>query len=188
MPLAKEKPCYTYADFLKWDEGESYEIIDGEAYMMATPSRIHQEISMALSTVLYTYLEDKPCKVYAAPFSVRLFPAEDNSDDTVVEPDITVVCDPSKLDDRGCKGAPDFIVEITSPPTARYDRIIKFDKYREAGVREYWIVNPDEKVVSAYLLKNGEYMAVNYDDTGPAPVRVLPGCDIDLKTIFGTFE
>ncbi|MDR1211598.1 MAG: Uma2 family endonuclease, partial [Spirochaetaceae bacterium] len=132
MPLAKEKPYYTYADFLEWDEGERYEIIDGEAYMMATPSRMHQKVSMALSTTLYTYLEGKPCEVYAAPFSVRLFPAEDNSDDTVVEPDITVVCDTSKLDDRGCNGAPDFIVEIASPSNSRYDRIVKFNKYREA--------------------------------------------------------
>ncbi|MDR1374323.1 MAG: Uma2 family endonuclease [Treponema sp.] len=184
MPLAKEKSLYTYADYLDWDEGERYEIVDGEAYMMAAPSRIHQEISMALSTMLYNYLEGKPCKVYAAPFSVRLFPAEDGSDDTVVEPDITVVCDPSKLDDRGCGGAPDFIIEIISPSTARYDRIVKFNKYREAGVREYWIADPEEKIVSAYVLKNGEYMAVNYDDSAAAPVTVLPGCSIDLKTVF----
>jgi Uma2 family endonuclease len=183
MPLAKEQPCYTYADYLEWDENERYEIIDGEAYMMATPSRIHQEISMALSAMLYTYLKDKPCKVYPAPFSVRLFPEEDGSDDTVVEPDITVVCDPSKLDDRGCNGAPDFIIEIMSPSTARYDRIVKFNKYREAGVKEYWIADPEEKVVSAYVLKNGEYTAVNYDEA--APVTILPGCEIDLKTIFG---
>ncbi|MDR1428871.1 MAG: Uma2 family endonuclease [Spirochaetaceae bacterium] len=175
---------YTYRDYLVWKTDERYEIIDGEAYMMAAPSRMHQEISMALSAMLYTYLEGKPCRVYAAPFSVRLFPAEDNSDDTVVEPDITVVCDASRLDDRGCKGAPDFIIEISSPSTARHDHIVKFNKYREAGVREYWIVNPEEKVVSAYRLKNGEYTAVNYDDT--APVQVLPGCAIDLKSVFGT--
>jgi Uma2 family endonuclease len=188
MLLAKENPRYTYADYLEWDEAERYEIIDGEAYMMATPSRIHQEISMALSAVLYTCLEGKPCKVYAAPFSVRLFPEKDESDDTVVEPDITMICDPSKLDDRGCNGAPDFIVEIISPSTARYDRIVKFNKYREAGVREYWIADPEEKVVSAYVLKNGEYTAVNYDDTAVVPVTILPGCGIDLKTIFGSSE
>jgi Uma2 family endonuclease len=188
MPLAKEKPYYTYADFLEWDEGERYEIIDGEAYMMAAPSRIHQEVGMALSATLYNYLEGKPCKVYTAPFSVRLFPAEDNGDDTVVEPDITVVCDPSKLDDRGCNGAPDFIIDITSPSTARHDRIVKFNKYRESGVWEYWIADPEEKVVSAYVLKNGEYTAVNYDDTAVVSVTILPGCGIDLKTIFGSSE
>jgi Uma2 family endonuclease len=183
-----EKSRYTYADYLEWDENKRYEIIDGEAYMMATPSRIHQKISMVLSAVIYNYLEGKPCEVYPAPFAVRLFPEEDGSDDTVVEPDITVICDPSKLDDRGCNGAPDFIIEIISPTTARYDRIVKFNKYREAGVQEYWIVNPEEKIVSAYLLKDGQYMAVNYDDTAAAPVRVLPGCEIDLKGVFGSRE
>ncbi|MDR1174016.1 MAG: Uma2 family endonuclease [Treponema sp.] len=188
MPLAKEASYYTYADYLEWDENERYEIIDGEAYMMATPSRIHQEISGNFYFALRSFLEGKSCKVYAAPFAVRLFPEEDKSDDTVVEPDITVICDPSKLDDRGCNGVPDFIIEIISPSTARYDRIVKFNKYREAGVREYWIVNPEEKIVSAYLLKDGQYMAVNYDDTAAAPVTVLPDCEIDLKAIFGSFE
>jgi Uma2 family endonuclease len=188
MLLVKEKPLYTYADFLEWDESERYEIIDGEAHMMAPPSRMHQEISMALSAMLYNYLKDKPCKVYTAPFSVRLFPAEDESDDTVVEPDIIVICDPAKLDDRGCNGPPDLAVEILSPSTSRNDRIVKFNKYREAGVREYWIADPEEKVVTVYVLKNGEYIAANYDDTGSIPVTVLPGCEIDLKTVFGTAE
>jgi Uma2 family endonuclease len=133
---------------------------------------------------LRSFLVDKPCKVYAAPFSVRLFPEEDGSDDTVVEPDITVVCDPAKLDDRGCKGAPDLAIEIVSPSTARYDRIVKFNKYREAGVREYWIADPEERAVFAYVLKNGEYTAAVYEET--APVTVLPGFEIDLASIFGT--
>jgi Uma2 family endonuclease len=184
MPLATEKPYYTYADYLEWDEDARYEIIDGKAYMITAPSRIHQEISMALSAMLYNYLEGKPCKVYLAPFSVRLFPEADQSDDTVLQPDITVVCDPSKLDDRGCNGAPDFIIEIISPSTVRQDRIVKFNKYREAGVREYWIADPGEKVVTAYTLKDGQYMAANYGDNGPMPVKIFPGCEIDLKTVF----
>jgi Uma2 family endonuclease len=139
---------------------------------------------MALSAAIYTFLEGKPCKAYAAPFSVRLFPVEDQSDDTVVEPDITVVCDSSKLDDRGCNGAPDLVIEIVSPSSERYDRIIKFNKYREAGVREYWIVDPKGSIVSVYMLRDGQYMAVNYDDTATVPVTVLPGCVIDLKTVF----
>jgi Uma2 family endonuclease len=189
MPLAKEEaPYYTYADYREWNENERYELIDGEAYMLATPSRIHQETSGNFYYVLRSFLEGKSCKVYAASFSVRLFPEEDGSDDTVVEPDITVVCDSSKLDDWGCNGAPDFIIEIVSPATARYDRIVKFNKYREAGVREYWIVNPEEKIVSAYLLKDGQYIAVNYDDTAAAPVTILRGCEIDLKAIFGSSE
>ncbi|MDR1024173.1 MAG: Uma2 family endonuclease [Treponema sp.] len=162
MPLVKEQPRYTYT------------------------SRIHQEISGNIYYALRSFLEGKPCKVYAAPFAVRLFPAEDESDDTVVEPDITVVCDSSKLDDRGCKGAPDLIIEIASPATARYDRIVKFNKYREAGVREYWIAGPEERAVFAYTLKNGEYTAAVYEKT--APVAVLPGCEIDLAAIFGAGE
>jgi Uma2 family endonuclease len=186
MPLAKEQPRFTYADYLAGDEDERYEIIDGEAYMLAAPSRIHQEISGNLYYALRSFLEGKPCKVYAAPFSVRLFPAEDGSDDTVVEPDITVVCDPAKLDDRGCKGAPDMAIEIVSPSTSRYDRILKFNKYREAGVREYWIVDPEERAIFAYILKNGEYTAAVYE--GTAPAAVLPGCEIDLGSIFGPGE
>ncbi|MDR1900515.1 MAG: Uma2 family endonuclease [Treponema sp.] len=185
MPLAKEKIAYTYADYLAWDEGERYEIVDGEAYMMAPPSRMHQEISMALSTSINNYLEGKPCKVYAAPFAVRLNPAPDQSDDTVLEPDIVVVCDPAKLDDRGCNGAPDLIIEILSPSTTRYDQIVKFNKYREAGVREYWIVDPEKRIIMAYELKNGEYTAVNYGDTGTVPVKILPGCEINLAAVFG---
>ena len=104
----------------------------------------------------------------------------------MVEPDITVVCDPAKLDDRGCKGAPDMVIEIESPSTARYDRILKFNKYREAGVREYWIVDPEERAVFAYTLKNGEYTAAVYEDTAPA--AVLPGCEIDLGAVFGPGE
>jgi Uma2 family endonuclease len=183
MPLLKEKEYYTYADYLSWDDAERYELIDGEACMMAPPSRPHQKISMALSTRIHNYLEGKPCEVYAAPFAVRLNPAEDESDDTVVEPDIVVVCDPSKLDDRGCNGAPDLVIEILSPSTSRYDRIVKFQKYREAGVREYWIVDPDEKILTAYILKNGEYVASVYGDTDTAPVAVLPGCKIDLASV-----
>jgi Uma2 family endonuclease len=184
MPPVKEKPYYTYADYLEWDTDARYEIVDGEAYMMATSSRIHQEISGNFYYALRSFLEGKPCKVYAAPFSVRLFPEEDQSDDTVLEPDITVVCDSSKLDDRGCNGAPDLVIEIISPSTVRQDRIVKFNKYREAGVREYWIVDPEEKVVMVYVLKDGQYTAANYDDTVTAPVEILPGCEIDLKTIF----
>jgi Uma2 family endonuclease len=184
MPLLKEEEFYTYADYLRWNDGERYELIDGEAYMMSTPSRLHQEISRELLGALWDFLRGKPCKVYGAPFSVRLAPAEDQSDDTVVEPDIVVVCDSSKLDDRGCNGAPDLVIEILSPSTIRYDRIIKFQKYREAGVREYWIVDPEEKILTAFVLKNGEYVASAYEDTDTAPVTVLPGCEISLKAVF----
>jgi Uma2 family endonuclease len=184
MPLVKEQEQYTYADYLSWDGKERYEIIDGEAYMMAPPSRLHQDVSRELMGALWEFLKGKPCKVYAAPFGVRLNPAPDNSDDTVVEPDIVVVCDPAKLDDRGCNGAPDLIVEILSPSNFRYDWVIKFNKYREAGVREYWVVDPVSKIITVYVLKHKEYVVSAYEGKAVAPVTVLPGCEIDLDAVF----
>ena len=120
MALPREER-YTYADYLEWDEKERVELIDGAPLMMAPPSRKHQEISGEIYRQLANFLRGKGCRVYAAPFGVRLFErAEDGPEDvdTVVEPDITVVCDRDKLDDQGCKGAPDLIVEILSPPSA----------------------------------------------------------------------
>jgi Uma2 family endonuclease len=184
MPLAKEETYYTYADYLEWDEGVRCEIIDGEALMMAPLSRMHQGISGELFFKIKSFLVGKPCKVYPAPFAVRLNPKEDNRDDTVLEPDITVICDPSKLDDRGCNGAPDLVVEILSPSTARHDRIVKFRKYQAAGVREYWIVDPDTKSVQVFILNDGQYIASTYDDTDTAPISVLPGCEIKLADVF----
>jgi Uma2 family endonuclease len=184
MALAEEAAYYTYADFLEWDENVRAEIVDGELVMMAPPLRSHQRVSMELSYQIRAYLEGKPCKVYASPFAVRLFPQKDNSDDTVLEPDIVVVCDSAKLDDKGCNGAPDFVAEIISPSTAKYDRIAKFRKYQSAGVREYWIVDPDTKTVQVCILENGRYVIFMYDETETAPVAVLPGCGIDLAAVF----
>lgn len=184
MPLSQEKQSYTYADYLTWDESERIELIDGEPVMHATPSRRHQAISRELMVRLYEFLKGKPCQVFAAPFSVRLEAKADDSDDTVLEPDIVVVCDEKKLDDRGCNGAPDFVVEISSPSTVRYDRMVKFEKYRKAGVREYWIVDPDTRSVQACILDGGMYYVQMYGDTGSAPVKVLPGCEVDLEGIF----
>ncbi|AEF83680.1 conserved hypothetical protein [Treponema primitia ZAS-2] len=184
MPLAKEETYYTYADYLEWDEGVRCEIIDGEAFMMAPPTRMHQGISGELFVKIKNFLVGKPCKVYSAPFGVRLNPKKDNSDDTVLEPDISVICDPSKLDDRGCNGAPDLVIEVLSPSTARHDRVVKFRKYQEAGVREYWTVDPDTKSVQVFTLNDGQYIVSTYDDTDMAPISVLPGCEIKLGDVF----
>ena len=153
MALPREER-YTYADYLEWDEKERVELIDGAPLMMAPPSRKHQEISGEIYRQLANFLRGKGCRVYAAPFGVRLFErAEDGPEDvdTVVEPDITVVCDRDKLDDQGCKGAPDLIVEILSPSTQRRDRLTKLNLYQRAGVREYWIVNPEDRTVQVML-------------------------------------
>jgi Uma2 family endonuclease len=179
---------YTYADFLKWDEGERVEIIDGELVKLAAPVRKHQGVSQELARRIGNFLEGKPCKLYPAPFAVRLNPAEDENDDTVLQPDIVVVCDSAKLDDNGCNGAPDLVIEILSPSTARYDRIVKFRKYQQAGVREYWIVDPDTETVQACLLENGHYITNMYDEHDMAPVAVLPGCEINLKEVFAGIE
>jgi Uma2 family endonuclease len=184
MALPKEVEYYTYADFLEWDESVRAEIVDGELVMMAPPSRVHQGIITQLLFQIERFLKGKPCKVYPAPFAVRLFPAKDHRDDTVLEPDIVVVCDSAKLDDKGCNGAPDFVAEIISPSTAKYDRIVKFRKYQIAGVREYWIVDPDTKTVQACVLENGRYVMSMYDENERAPITVLPGCEIDLAEVF----
>lgn len=186
MQLRKGKK-YTYADYLTWDDGNRYELIDGVAYMMApAPSAAHQSISMEISRQLANYLIGKTCKVFAAPFDVRL--NTDAEDDTVVQPDISIVCDTSKIDDRGCKGTPDLIVEILSPSTIRQDQIMKLNKYRDAGVREYWIVSPESRSVQVYLLDNGNYIAHGYIDTDKIAVSILEDCTIDLSTVFPPVE
>ncbi|MDR0641080.1 MAG: Uma2 family endonuclease [Treponema sp.] len=186
MPLVQEKEAqhYTYADVLTWDGGERYELFDGEAALMAPPNRMHQKILMELAAQLHAFSKGTACEVYPAPFGVRLFPREDNSDDTFFEPDITVVCDPAKLDDQGCRGAPDLVVEILSPASVKHDFLYKFNKYREAGVREYWIVNPNEKILQVYILDGDTYRVFSYDSGDMTPVSVLPGCQIDLKAVF----
>jgi Uma2 family endonuclease len=175
---------YTYADLQTWDDGKRYELIDGTAYEMASPNRLHQEIHRETFGQLYNFLKGKPCKMYPAPFEVRLFPQKDDGDDTYVEPDIIVVCDHSKLDDRGCKGAPDLIIEILSPSTASMDAVYKLNKYQKAKVREYWIIDPDNKILLRYTLENEIYSLSQYEFDKPVPVTVLPGCAIDLSTAY----
>jgi Uma2 family endonuclease len=152
--------------------------------MMPSPARIHQKISRELILQFGNFLKGKPCELYAAPFDVRLFPKKDLSDTTVVVPDILVVCDQSKLDDRGCIGAPDLIIEILSPSNIAHDTIRKFRKYLAAGVREYWIVNPAQKTVDVHTLDSGRYITMLYEAEEDIPVTVLPGCIIKLRDVF----
>ena len=188
MALPAEKAQYTFADVLTWEETERIEIINGEAVMMAPPSRAHQEISGALFAQLYNFLEGKKCRVYAAPFAVRLFERDGEAPedvDTMVEPDISVVCDGDKLDKHGCKGAPDLVIEILSPSTRRHDRLIKLGLYQRAGVREYWIVDPDSSTVQVFLQRDGSLQLHEvYDRQGVAKVNVLEGCFIELGKVF----
>ena len=187
MPLPKEE-YFTYADYLTWEEQEHTELIEGVPMMMAPPSRMHQQISGEIFRQLANYLEGKQCRVYAAPFSVRLFAQSDTPDNqvsTIVEPDISVICDRDKLDDRGCVGAPDLVVEVISPSSIRHDRLTKFNLYRRAGLPEYWIVSPDEQTVQVCVLQDGSYQTVDLGVPGDVvKVNVLDGCFIELARVF----
>ena len=151
--------------------------------MMSAPSVMHQSISMEFSRQLAAFLVGKPCKVFASPFDVCLSAMGDD-DDTVVQPDIVVVCDGSKLDSKRCNGAPDMIIEIISPSTSRHDRIVKLNRYLQAGVREYWIADPDDKAVTVHTLDNGRYIISAYEGTETVSVEVLDGCKITLTDVF----
>ena len=161
LPQFEQETNYTYADYLDWDEGR-WELIDGEVWdMTPAPSRLHQEISGELFYILHDFFKGKDCSVYAAPFDVRLSDsnnAEDYTVTTVVQPDISVICDQSKLDDQGCVGSPDLIIEILSPSTAAKDLKVKRALYEKHGVQEYWLVHPTDKVVMSYqLVDDGQY-------------------------------
>lgn len=189
-PILAENETYTFADYLSWDGPERYELIDGETVLLAAPSPTHQEIQLAISSQIWNYLEGKKkCKAYPAPFDVRLFEQEGDSPenvDTVVQPDITLVCDLSRLDGHGYRGAPDMLLEILSPSTRRYDRLTKLELYQRAGVKEYWIVNPDEQTAQVYLLDEHGLLRLReeYDRKGIAKVNSLDGCFIELSRVF----
>jgi len=184
MKVKRSNEHYTYTDYASWpDDGNRYELINGEAYMMSpAPTWEHQGISQELSRQLGNFLHGKPCRVFSAPFDVRLNAATD--DDVVVQPDIVVICDRSKLSGTGCIGAPDLVIEILSRSSASRDKVMKFNQYLQAGVREYWIVDPDSKTVTVNILDNGRYYNTSYAETDTVTVQVLEGCKISLPDIF----
>lgn len=190
MALPAKKERYTYADYLSWDNSaEQFEIIDGEVILMAPgASNSHQGISISIASQLYAYLKGKSCVVRTAPFDVRLFEREgDSSEDvnTVVQPDIMVICDKSKIDERGCKGAPDMVIEILSASSQRHDRVVKFQLYEQAGVKEYWLVDPANKTAQSFVLEKGRYAAKELGTAGDEMrVNVLENCIIDLADVF----
>jgi Uma2 family endonuclease len=183
---------YTYADYLTWFDDKRRELIDGFIKMMSpAPRRVHANVSVNIAGHLLSVLRKNKgkCKVYYAPFDVRFPKNGETSHDkiyTVVQPDICVICDLSKLDDLGCCGAPDMIVEILSPSTSKRDMNDKFNLYEEHGVKEYWVVHPTDKTVFAFLLQeDGKYDdGVLYENTGKVPVHVFDGYLIDLNDIF----
>ena len=176
MEAIKEDKVYTIEDIYALPEGERAELIDGQIYYMAPPNRNHQKISGYLYYEIYDHIKrnNGKCEIYAAPFAVFL-----NEDDaTYLEPDISVICDLSKLDDKGCHGAPDWIIEIVSPGSKPRDYMTKLFKYRAAGVREYWIVDPDKKMTSVYSFEKNT--VEQYDFEEHVPVGIYEGFTIQI--------
>ncbi len=185
---------YTYADYLTWQLDEMVELIRGKVFRMSpAPGRLHQEISSSLLRILLPFFSQSVCHIYHAPFDVRLpLPPEHKEADkisTVVQPDICVVCDESKLDDRGCKGAPDWIIEILSPGTSKKDLTDKYDIYEHSGVREYWIVHPQDATVIPYRLdEKGRYQLLRntpFAKGESIPVGIFPELVVELEEVFG---
>lgn len=178
---------YSYADYFSWKIQERVELIRGKIFAMSpAPASRHQRISNIISSKITVFLENSPCEVFVAPFDVRLHKKNDDKLETsVVQPDICVICDSDKIDERGCNGTPDLVVEILSPGNSKKEMGIKFDLYEEAGVLEYWIADPTEKVVFQYVAVNGKF--VNYrplleDDILHS--KVLEGFSLDLSLVF----
>lgn len=189
MSQATQEPRrYTYADLLDWPDDVRYELYDGFPVALASPSRRHQSISGELFGQLRDFLKGKSCRVYAAPLDVRPFESDADAPTdvrTVLQPDLMVVCDRDKLDDRGVCGAPDLVIEIMSKSTKLYDKQIKHGMYEAAGVREYWVVDPERQIVQVYTLHDGKYQDGNtYTAAASVPVGVLPGCAINLEAVF----
>ena len=159
LPL-RDSNRHTYGEYITWSEEQRYELIDGIAYAMSpAPNRTHQRMVAELLRQIADALENSRCEVNVAPFDVRL-PIEDEADDaitTVVQPDLTVVCDSGQLDERGCRGAPDWVIEVLSPTTAGHDQIKKLAVYERHGVKEYWLVHPVDRIVTIYRLEGSGY-------------------------------
>lgn len=187
MPLPKEEERYRWSDYLAWPEGERYELIDGVAYAMSpAPRRRHQEISGEIFRQTANALRGKSCRVYDAPFDVKLSADEDDDAPTVVQPDITVTCDRTKLTQQGMTGPPDLVVEVVSPESGLIDRRRKFELYERFGVREYWIVDQDEKVVEVWRLEDDRSYrrsgVFGPDDTVTA--AAVPDLVVSLAEVF----
>lgn len=180
MELVQPKR-YTEEDYYKLPEEIRAELIDGQFYYMAAPSRMHQKILMELSGTIRDYIRlgKSSCEVYPAPFAVKLFQEKS----TIVEPDISVICDADKLMDQGCTGAPDWIVEIVSPSTSSHDYIRKLNFYADAGVREYWIINPRNETILVYSFEESAFDVVQYTFRDRIKVNIYDDLWIDFAEL-----
>ena len=179
---------YTYQDYLDWPEDERVELIDGQIYYMAAPSDWHQDLLLELGTRFRNYLHGKTCRVFVAPFDVRIDLLIGN--DSVVQPDVLVVCDKEKLDGRGVNGAPDFVIEILSPSTRGHDLVKKYNKYLEVAVREYWIVDPEKEEVLVNLLNHDktQYLTTTFKKGDEISVSVLDNFIINVSDLFEGYQ
>ncbi|HVJ48454.1 Uma2 family endonuclease [Desulfitobacterium sp.] len=188
MPLQQNDKRYTYEDYLTWPEDERWEIIDGVPYLQAAPTWQHQAISRELLTQFNNYLKDNPCQVFSSPFDLRLPEKDEKDEETtfVVQPDLLVVCDREGLKGTGYYGTPALVIEISSPSTVRSDKVLKFNRYEKAGVKEYWIVEPDGKFISVFTLQsNHRYGRPEFfTETDKLPMSAFPDVIIDLKPVF----
>jgi Uma2 family endonuclease len=181
---------YTYADYVKWQFKERLELIRGKIFRMSpAPNTIHQQVLMKIGYEFYAFLKGKTCSSFVAPFDVRLpvkNKKKDNEIYTVVQPDVFIVCDESKIDARGCCGAPDLVIEILSPGNSKKEVRLKFELYEEAGVKEYWIISPAEENLVVFILNdNGEYGKIKmYTGGDVLTTTILPGYKINVNEIF----
>ena len=179
---------YTYADYLKWRFDEQVELIKGKIFKMSpAPMRIHQEISREISIRIFNFLNGKKCEAYSAPFDVRLPVKSKKNEDitTVVQPDICVICDPDKLDDAGCIGAPDIVIEILSKGNSKKELQNKYEVYEESGVKEYWIVYPEQQSILVYTLIDEKYQPSRLLTKGDKiTTQILPGFVLNLDEVF----
>ncbi|EOR27754.1 hypothetical protein A500_03046 [Clostridium sartagoforme AAU1] len=187
MLLPKSEQRYTYEEYLKWPEEERWELIEGIAYMQAAPSWQHQAISRELIIQFGNYLRGKSCSVFSSPFDLVLTSDENEKESkNVFQPDLLIVCDSSKLISTGYVGIPDLIVEIVSPSTARNDKFYKFNIYEKFGVKEYWIIEPDIKLLSVFTLsENKRYGRPEiYSELDKVKVHILENLEINLSDVF----
>ena len=189
MKLVKRDTHYhTYADYLTWSASHGDELIDGTAYVREppSPSLAHQTIILELGRQLANALKGKPCRVCVAPLDVRLPKSteEDDQVDTVVQPDVFIVCDLQKLDTRGVRGAPDWLAEVLSPGTARHDKIVKLRVYERVGVREVWFIDPIKRALIIHRLQGGRYeRAALLELKGQTPLTAVPDVTIDWDQV-----
>lgn len=182
---------YTYADYLQWKFEERVELIRGRIYKMCpAPSSGHQQVSVNLVGELYAFLKGKNCKLFSAPFDVRLpvkNKKKDNEVSTVVQPDVCIVCDETKIDHRGCLGAPDLIIEVLSPGNSKKEVKVKFGLYQGAGVKEYWVVYPAEENIAVFILnEKSQYDGAKIYASGDRIIsHVVKGMSIEVDDIFG---